>query len=229
VLMVFACGREPASHENATSKAPAAAWFADRANELGVDFIHFNGMSGELYYPEIMGPGVGLLDYDNDGDLDIYVVQGQMLGDGKTLKDATFPPQGPLRDRLFRNDLSGTHRFTDVTEQSGIDVHTYGMGVAVGDIDNDGFPDIYRTGVGGAVMLHNNGNGTFSDVTARSGTGDRGGWSVSAAFVDIDRDGWLDLFVGTYLTYSLNTVRQTATAHSRAVYFAIAAVAHSKM
>ena len=201
LFVALACSPNPDSR--ATAPAAASDWFADRANELGVDFIHFNGMSGELYYPEIMGPGVGLLDYDNDGDLDIYVVQGQMLGDGKTLKDATFPPQGQLRDRLFRNDLSGTHRFTDVTEQSGIDVHTYGMGVAVGDIDNDGFPDIYRTGVSGAVMLHNNGNGTFSDVTARSGTGDRGGWSVSAAFVDIDRDGWLDLFVGNYLTYSL--------------------------
>jgi enediyne biosynthesis protein E4 len=201
LFVALACGPNPDSR--ATAPAAASDWFADRANELGVDFIHFNGMSGELYYPEIMGPGVGLLDYDNDGDLDIYVVQGQMLGDGKTLQDATFPPQGRLRDRLFRNDLSGTHRFTDVTEQSGIDVHTYGMGVAVGDIDNDGFPDIYRTGVNGAVMLRNNGNGTFSDVTARSGTGDRGGWSVSAAFVDIDRDGWLDLFVGNYLTYSL--------------------------
>jgi hypothetical protein len=93
-------------------------------------------------------------------------------------------------------------RFTDVTDESRIDVRTYGMGVAVGDFDNDGFVDVYRTGLNGAVLLHNDGNGTFSDVTARSGTADRG-WSVSAAFVDIDRDGWLDLFVGNYLIYSV--------------------------
>jgi hypothetical protein len=161
-------------------------------------------MSGERYYPEIMAPGVGLFDYDNDGDLDVYLVQSQMLGKGKTLKDAVFPPTGPLKDRLYRNDLKegGTLHFTDVTDASGIDVETYGMGVAAGDYDNDGFVDLYRTGLKGAVLLHNNGNGTFTDVTAKSGAGDPDGWGVSAAFVDYDRDGFLDLFVGNYLLYS---------------------------
>ena len=156
-----------------------------------------------------MAPGVALLDYDNDGDLDVYVVQGQMLGAGKTVRDATFPPKGALEDRLFRNDLvvnpdgTRTLRFTDVTEQSGIDVRSYGMGVATGDFDNDGWVDIYRTGLAGSVLLHNNGDGTFTDVTKKAGAANPGGWGVSAAFVDYDRDGWLDLFVGNYLIYSL--------------------------
>jgi len=155
-----------------------------------------------------MAPGVALFDYDNDGDLDVYLVQSQMLGK-KTIKDALFPPKGALKDRLYRNDLtvaadgSGTLHFTDVTEQAGIDIETYGMGVAVADVDNDGYADIYRTGLTESVLLHNNGNGTFTDVTAKSGAGNKGGWGVSASFVDIDRDGWLDLFVGNYLLYTI--------------------------
>jgi hypothetical protein len=178
--------------------------------DVGLDFVHFNGMSGELYYPEIMAPGVALLDYDNDGDLDVYVVQGQMLGPGKTLKDAISPPTGELRDRLFRNDLvvnadgSRTLHFTEVTASSGIDIRTYGMGVAVGDFDNDGHVDIYRTGLSGAVLLRNNGDGTFRDVTKTAGVENRGGWGVSAAFVDYDRDGRPDLYVGNYLVYRVD-------------------------
>ena len=162
----------------------------ERASAAGIDFVHFNGMSGERYYPEIMAPGVGLFDYDNDGDLDVYLVQSQMLGKGKTIKDSPFPPKGPLKDRLYRNDLtvgadgSRTLHFTDVTEQAGIDIETYGMGVAAADVDNDGFVDIYRTGLTESVLLHNNGNGTFTDVTAKSGVGNKGGWGVSASFVD---------------------------------------------
>jgi len=189
--------------------AKAAEWFVERAKETGLDFVHFNGMSGEQYYPEIMAPGVALFDYDNDGDLDVYLVQGAMLGAKKTLKDATFPPTGPLGDRLFRNDLvvgadgKRTLHFTDVTGPSGINVTSYGMGVAAADYDNDGFVDLYRTGLSGSVLLHNNGNGTFTDVTAKTGVGNTNGWGVSAAFVDYDRDGWLDLFVGNYLLYSV--------------------------
>jgi len=165
-------------------------------------------MSGEQYYPEIMSPGVALLDYDNDGDLDVYLVQGAMLGN-KTIKDAIYPPEGPPGDRLFRNDLvinpdgTRTLHFTDVTEQSKINIATFGMGVAVGDVDNDGFVDIYRTSLSGAVLLHNNGDGTFTDVSAKAHVADQGGWGVSAAFLDYDRDGWLDLFVGNYLIYSI--------------------------
>ena len=93
--------------------------------------------------------------------------------------------------------------FTDVSDQAGINIETYGMGVAAGDVDNDGYVDIYRTGLTESVLLHNNGNGTFTDTTAKSGVGNKGGWAVSASFVDVDRDGWLDLFVGNYLLYSL--------------------------
>ena len=188
-------------------------WFVDRAAETGLDFVHFNGMSGEFYDSEIFAPGVAMLDYDNDGDLDLYLVQGQMLGQGKALNQALFPPANgalPLRDRLYRNDLvvredgTRTLRFTDVTEQSGIDLRSYGMGVATGDFDNDGCIDIYRTGLVGSHLLRNNCDGTFTDVTKPSGTGNAGRWGVSASFLDYDRDGWLDLYVGNYLRYSVD-------------------------
>jgi hypothetical protein len=183
-----------------------AEWFTERARAVGLDFAHFNGMSGEYYFEEIMGSGVALLDYDNDGDLDIYLVQGQMLGPRKTLADALMPPRMPLplTDRLYRNDLetgadgSRTLRFTDVTKGSGLDVQSYGMGVATGDFDNDGWIDVYRTRRGPDQMFRNNGDGTFTDVSARVGTNQRG-WSVSASFLDFDRDGWLDLYVGNYV------------------------------
>ena len=183
----------------AKSPAEARDWFEDVAPKAGLAFRHFNGMSGHFYYPEIMAPGVALLDYDNDGDLDIYVTQGQPLGnDPKMLEEAKA--RGPLKDRLFRND--GNLHFTDVTEASGINLQTYGMGVAVGDFDNDGFVDIYRTGLNGAVLLHNNGDGTFTDVTTKSGLSDPQ-WSSSAAFIDYDRDGFLDLFVANYVDFTL--------------------------
>ena len=199
-VLALACGK--------SAPPPQADWFVDRAAEAGLMFQHFNGMSGHYYYPEIMAPGVALLDYNNDGLLDIYVTQGQSLGDDpKMLAEAKA--HGPLKDRLFRND--GHLHFTDVTEQSGINLQTYGMGVAVGDYNNDGFVDIYRTSLNGAVLLRNKGPSTssgqaaftFTDVTKEAGVGDAGGWGVSAAFFDYDRDGHPDLFVGNYLRYSL--------------------------
>ena len=179
------------------------------AQQVGIDFTHFNGMSGQHYYPEMVGSGAAMFDYDNDGDLDIFIVQGQMLGAGKTLADAMFPPRGPLplRARLYRNDSvvhpdgSRTIRFTDVTEQSGIDARGYGMGVTAGDYNNDGWVDLYITNLGHNQMWRNNGDGTFTDVTQVTGTDDPN-WSVSAAFVDFDHDGWLDLFVGNYVDFS---------------------------
>jgi hypothetical protein len=210
-LWMVSCGSgtAPETTASTSTNTPDEPYFAERAAAIGIDFVHFNGMSGQYYYPEIMAPGVGLFDYDNDGDLDLYLVQSQMLGKGKTIKDALFPPKGPLKDRLYRNDLNTgpdgkkTLHFTDVTDQAGINIQTYGMGVAAGDVDNDGYVDIYRTGLTEGVLLHNNGNGTFTDVTAKSGAANKGGWGVSAAFVDFDRDGWLDLFVGNYLLYTL--------------------------
>lgn len=183
--------------------------FAEIAKATGLDFVHFNGMSGELYFAESIGGGVALFDFDNDGDLDAYLTQGHMLGPGKTLADALFPPktERPLTDRLFRNDLkvhpdgTRTLRFVDVTEASGIRAHGYGMGVAAGDYDNDGWVDLYVTNFGANQLWHNNSDGTFTDVTEKSGTG-HGNWSVSAAFVDYDRDGWLDLYVGNYTDFT---------------------------
>jgi hypothetical protein len=152
-----------------------------------------------------------LFDYDSDGDLDFFLVQGAMLGGGKTLKDAVTPPGNPAAPggRLFRNELIGRDgkpgklRFTDVTGQSGIRAKGYGMGVAAGDFNNDGWIDLYLTNFGSNQMLRNNGDGTFTDVTAEAGT-DSALWSVSAAFVDYDRDGWLDLYVGNYVDFSLS-------------------------
>ena len=149
-----------------------------------------------------MGPGAGLLDYDNDGDLDVYLVQsGYLEGTGTPPPDAAG-----LRGRLYRNDLevaadgSRTLRFTDVTAESGIDARAYGMGVAAGDYDNDGCVDIYLTHYGPNQLYRNDCDGTFTDVSDASGTADPA-WSVPASFVDFDRDGWLDLFVGNYLIY----------------------------
>ena len=196
------------SHAGAALSAPQSEWFVDRAAETGLDFVHFNGMSGSRYYAEHMGPGVALFDYDNDGDLDVFIVQGQMLGN-KPIGQALFPPKGPLpvKGRLYRNDLevhpdgTRTLRFTDVTDASGINANAYGMGVATGDYNNDGCIDLYVTTLGRNQLFRNNCDGTFTDVSKHSGTDDSG-WSSSAAFVDYDRDGWLDLFVGHYLGYS---------------------------
>jgi hypothetical protein len=182
----------------------AGEWFVDRAHETGLTFVHFNGMSGAFYYPEIMAPGVALFDFDNDGDLDVFVVQGQMLG-GKPVNQALVPPRAPLQGHLYRNELSGSAeslRFTDVTEQSGIVARGYGMGAAAGDVNNDGCVDLYVTNLGTNQLFRNNCDGTFSDVSKASGAADTG-WSVSASFFDFDRDGWLDLLVGHYLTYTL--------------------------
>ena len=223
LLLVFLAGCDGQSTGAPARAADSASdtqeWFVDRAKEAGLDFVHFNGMSGEFYFPENMAPGVGLLDYDNDGDLDVYLVQGQMLGEGKTPGDALLPPQGPLppRDRLYRNDLqvhpdgTRTLRFTDVTDQSGMDGRGFGMGVAAGDYNNDGWVDLYVTRLGRNAMFRNNGDGTFTDVTRQSGTDDPA-WSVSAAFVDVDRDGWLDLYVGNYVRYSIERDIRCASA-----------------
>ena len=160
-------------------------------------------MTGQFFYSEIIGSGAALFDYDNDGDLDVFLVQGQKVGAG----DAVFPPPAsPLRGQLFRNDLvvnqdgTRTLKFTDVTGESGIAAGGYGMGAATGDFNNDGCVDLYLTNLGANQLWRNNCDGTFTDVSKASRTDDPS-WSVSAAFVDYDRDGWLDLFVGNYLSY----------------------------
>lgn len=208
-----ACGPTSSNKEAAPPSAPGTAtseWFTDVAEAVGIDFVHFNGASGRYYYPEILAPGVAFVDYDNDGDLDVYLVQGQPLGDQPASASRVPPHRGePLRGRLYRNDLTAgadgarTLRFTDVTVASGLDARGYGLGVATGDIDNDGWTDLYLTNFGPSQMWHNNGDGSFTDVTATSGTGNQPGFGVSAAFVDYDRDGWLDLYVGNNVKYAL--------------------------
>ena len=190
-LAIAACTSGPAEPGSAAAGgvAPAAEpapgpddWFVERAAATGLDFVHFNGMSGEFYAPEMMPAGVGLLDYDNDGDLDAYFVQGQIMGEGRTLADALFAPVGPLppRGRLYRNDLdvdaggTRTLRFTDVTAESGVDARGHGMGVASGDVDNDGNVDLYLANLGPNRLYRNNGDGSFTDVSAASGTDDPG-------------------------------------------------------
>ena len=233
-VLAAACGQPAGSAPGAsvdatpaTGAAAGEAWFTDRAAAAGIDFVHFNGMSGEYYFNEVLGSGGALFDFDNDGDLDVYLLQGQMLGPGRTLDDALFPPPAgrPLTDRLYRNDLetgpdgARTLRFTDVTAGSGLDVGTYGMGVAAGDFDNDGRTDLYRTRQGPNQLFRNNGDGTFTDVGAASGTDDPL-WGVAASFVDADHDGWLDLFVGNYVDYAPGDGDQCRTATAEPSYCA---------
>ena len=173
--------------------------FTESASATGLTFTHVNGGTGNYYLPEVMGSGVAVFDYDNDGDLDVFVVQGGPLG-GETAAAGT--------SRLFRNDLTtggdGASKlhFTDVTERAHAGVRGYGMGVTVGDYDNDGNLDLFITGFGSDALLHNNGDGTFTDVTRDAGVADTL-WTTSAAFVDYDRDGDLDLFVARYVDFTI--------------------------
>jgi len=187
--------------------------FRETAKIAGLDFHHFTGATGEFYFPENMGPGLALIDYDNDGDLDVYLLQGNLLGDRKQLSDALFPPaKSQLQNRLFRNNLveTGKLRFSDVTAVAGVGSAGYGMGAAVGDYDNDGNSDLYVTNFGPNVLYHNNGDGTFTDVTAHAEVSDDR-WNSSAAFVDYDLDGDLDLFVAAYVDF---TVKGNRACHS---------------
>ena len=176
--------------------------FEEAAARVGLAFVYQNGAAGQFYVPEVMGAGAAFIDYDGDGDLDVFLLQGQPLDPGA--------PRDPARThRLYRNDLveSGSLRFTDVTAGSGLGGTSYGMGVAVGDYDNDGDLDLYVTALGPNTLYRNHGDGTFADVTAEAGVGeDR--WSTAATFVDIDRDGDLDLFVVNYLDFSVAANKQ---------------------
>ncbi|MBV8672145.1 MAG: CRTAC1 family protein [Acidobacteriaceae bacterium] len=140
-----------------------------------------------------MGTGVGWIDYDQDGLMDLYFVQSAATD--------IYKPPAPLRSALYHNNGDGT--FTDVTDKAGLggEGH-YGQGVAVGDFDNDGYPDLYVTGYGRAILYHNNGNGTFTDVTAKAGVADEGNWSTSAGWFDYDKDGYLDLVVTNYIEWN---------------------------
>lgn len=200
-------GPAPAAESAAgpVGEAPRAPWFAEEAVERGLAWRHDNGMSGERYFCETVGPGGALFDADGDGDLDLFVVQGTVLGD-IPVDRTTFPPapDAPRGDRLFRNLFveTGTLRFEDVTEAAGIVESEYGMGATVGDFDGDGDTDLFVSNFGPDRLWSNRGDGTFEDATARAGIGDPR-WTTSAAFCDPDEDGDLDLFVCAYVDFSL--------------------------
>ncbi len=170
--------------------APAYPFEEVPASKSGITWVHASGMSAERYLPETMGAGCAFLDYDNDGWMDIYLVNSG--------KCDFYEPAAPLRNALYKNNRDGT--FTDVTEKAGVSGVGYGQGVAVGDYDGDGLPDLYVTGYGRSVLYHNNGDGTFTDVTAKAGVS-APGWAASAVWFDYDNDGRLDLFVCRYVDF----------------------------
>jgi hypothetical protein len=173
----------------------------EEISSSGIDFRHEMSQNSNKYLPETMGGGVALLDFDNDGDLDIFFTNGARIDD-------PMPPGGrpdksapKYFNRLYRND--GGWKFTDVTIKAGLSGANsgYGMGVAVGDIDNDGFPDLYVTAYGGNTLYRNRGDGTFEDITSKAGVA-ASGWSSSAGFFDYNNNGKLDLFVCRYLDWT---------------------------
>jgi hypothetical protein len=191
------------SQATKTVDSATAGKFSDVTQRLRINFQHQASHTSKKYLPETMGSGVALFDYDNDGRLDIFLVNGAPLND-PTPKGTIPQKTGPKYwNRLYHQKADGT--FEDVTEKAGLQGTGYGMGVAVGDYDNDGYEDLYVTAYGGNKLYHNNGDGTFSDVTAKAGVGGSG-WSTSAAWVDLDGDGYLDLVVLRYLEWDFDDI-----------------------
>src|SRR5437660_1648203 len=184
----------PAASERAATEIPEAR-FTDVMAASGIHFVHNNGAYGEKLLPETMGGGVAFFDFDNDGAQDLLFINS-------TYWPGKVPPgKQPTTMALYRNDGKG--HFTDITAGSGLDVSFYGMGVAIGDYDNDGLDDVFITAVGGNHLFHNEGNGKFKEVTPVAGVGgSTNDWSACAAWMDYDNDGKLDLFVGNYVKWS---------------------------
>ena len=184
----------PFSTITKAQSAEAGVTFQDVTAKAGIHFVHNNGAFGKKFLPETVGPGVAFIDYDNDGWPDIFLVNG-----------TDWPGHGQKHTtpKLYHNNHDGT--FTDVTHKAGLDIEMYGVGVAVGDYDNDGYDDLFVTAYGQSHLFHNNGNGTFTDVTQKAGIGGIKEFNTSAAWVDYDRDGKLDLVVGNYVQWSPET------------------------
>jgi hypothetical protein len=174
--------------------AQAPVRFTDITQSSGIRFVHHNGAFGAKYLPETLGPGCAFIDYDNDGYPDILLVDGQ---------DWPGHRQAASTLKLYHNNRNGT--FSDVTSAAGLAVSMYGMGAAVGDYDNDGFDDIFVTALGQSRLFHNNGNGTFTDMTVSAGLSGINEFSTSAAWIDYDRDGKLDLLVANYVQWTPET------------------------
>ena len=181
-----------AANQSAQQASAPGFRLVDSTKQAGIDFHHYTGAYGGKLLPETLGSGCAFLDYDADGWQDILLVNGM---------DWPGHKRGHATMRLYRNNRNGT--FTDVTRRAGLDVELYGMGVAVGDYNNDGFPDILVTCVGQNHLFRNTGRGTFVDVTLASGLGERESFSTSALWFDYDRDGFLDLFVCNYVKWSV--------------------------
>ena len=180
---------------SAPKVVPPTLRFTDITREAGIAFVHNNGAYGDKLLPESMGGGAAFLDFDNDGDQDLFFVNS-------TWWPGHVPPDAkPTTHAFYANDGQG--RFTDITAGSGLEVNMYGMGCAAGDFDNDGQVDLFVTGVYGNRLFRNLGGGKFADVTALAGVGGSGSdWSMSAAFLDYDNDGRLDLFIANYVQWS---------------------------
>jgi hypothetical protein len=181
-----------AAYGQQTPASSSSVTFRDITEKAGIRFVHNNAAFGKKYLPETMGPGVAFIDYDNDGWPDIFLVNGTDWP-GHASKHST--------PKLYHNNHDGT--FTDVTHKAGLDIELFGMGVAVGDYDNDGYDDLFVTALGQSHLFHNNGNGTFTDVTQKAGLMGANEFSTSAAWVDYDKDGKLDLIVANYVQWSM--------------------------